>query len=306
MQETNEHRFSRKFINKYIEESITKYHQDKVDKGVQLLNEWLEHWLAPWTDQCESEKHHTTKSGRLSQLSDLNVEQLVMDVMVTIAYYWTPTLFVSVTAQLATRLGFDDRKDSIQTIAEMVTVLCYADAYNITKETRESSLMVANALSLPSELLEAMERSQYLPPMVCKPQILESNYESGYLTHNDSLVLGKDNGHAGDLCLDVINLQNQTALSLDLEFLSSVEEQPNPSKPLDTLDKQHLWNRMKETSYAIYSLLAQQGNQFWLTHKPDKRGRLYAQGYHVTTQGTSFKKASIELHHQEIVEGVPT
>ena len=57
---------------------------------------------------------------------------------------------------------------------------------------------------------------------------------------------------------------------------------------------------------VFITLLAKQGNQFYLTHKVDKRLRLYAQGYHVTTQGSPFKKASIELHKEEIVNGAPT
>jgi len=35
------------------------------------------------------------------------------------------------------------------------------------------------------------------------------------------------------------------------------------------------------------------------------RGRLYSQGYQITTQGTGFKKAAIEFSTQELVEGVP-
>jgi DNA-directed RNA polymerase len=44
---------------------------------------------------------------------------------------------------------------------------------------------------------------------------------------------------------------------------------------------------------------------FHLTHKVDKRGRIYSQGYHVNTQGAAFKKAMIELAKEELIEGVP-
>jgi DNA-directed RNA polymerase len=46
------------------------------------------------------------------------------------------------------------------------------------------------------------------------------------------------------------------------------------------------------------------GNEIYLTNKVDKRGRIYAQGYHITTQGTSFKKAMLELAHEELVTGI--
>ena len=51
--------------------------------------------------------------------------------------------------------------------------------------------------------------------------------------------------------------------------------------------------------------MVSQGNRFYLTHKVDKRGRIYAQGYHITTQGTAFKKAMIELAEPEFIEGAP-
>jgi len=51
--------------------------------------------------------------------------------------------------------------------------------------------------------------------------------------------------------------------------------------------------------------MVSQGNEFYLTNKVDKRGRIYSQGYHINTQGTSFKKAMIDLAHEELVTGMP-
>ena len=124
------------------------------------------------------------------------------------------------------------------------------------------------------------------------------------MSYNDSLILGIGNDHAGDICLDVINTQNQTPLRLATDFLSTVEEQP--SQPIKTADQAHQWKVFKQQSYYIYDMLTKQGNKFWLSHKVDKRGRLYAQGYHVNTQGNPFKKAIVELYNEEIVEGVPS
>jgi DNA-directed RNA polymerase len=43
------------------------------------------------------------------------------------------------------------------------------------------------------------------------------------------------------------------------------------------------------------------GNEFYLTHRYDKRGRCYAQGYHVNPQGNDWNKAVIELAEKEVV-----
>lgn len=53
---------------------------------------------------------------------------------------------------------------------------------------------------------------------------------------------------------------------------------------------------MKAAAFLIH-----QGNEFYLTHKYDKRGRLYSCGYQVSTQGNSFQKAVVELRHKEII-----
>ena len=47
------------------------------------------------------------------------------------------------------------------------------------------------------------------------------------------------------------------------------------------------------------------GNKFYFTHKVDKRGRLYCQGYHINYQSASYKKAMIELANKEIIDGIP-
>jgi hypothetical protein len=50
------------------------------------------------------------------------------------------------------------------------------------------------------------------------------------------------------------------------------------------------------------SLPLQEGNEFCLTHKYDKRGRIYCQGYPVNYQGALWNKAVIQLAAKEIVE----
>ena len=304
LQETNEYRFAKKHIDKYLDTCIreTPDSEAKVHQGVELLSQWLAYWTGPYTDQCKSEKHYNNKKARLSQLNELELEGLVREIFVGIAYFQVPTLYVSVTAQLALRIGLDDHRDAIVTMAELVAVLAATAAFDLTKEDEQSSVMVTSLLYLPTELKDAIARSIYLPPLVCEPQEVASNFESPYLTFNDSLMLGKGNSHLGDLCLDVINTQNKVALKLDTQFLSTVEEEP--TFELDTLEKLQGWENFKYASYGVYNLLVKQGNKFWLHNKVDKRGRLYAQGYHVTTQGSAFKKAMIELHHEEIVNGV--
>lgn len=288
-----ENTFSRKSINTHIDAAIRAdiNSELKVQQGIILIKHWLK------------KDYYKSKAARLAQLDPLSIDQLVRDVFTTIAYYQKPELFVSVTGQLARKFGFDDHRDSIITIAEIVGILCQTDAFDIKKESEQSSLRIVNRLELPTDLVNRMNSSMYLPPMVCQPEIITSNYESGYLTHNDAIMLGQNNSHDGNLCLDIINLQNSIPLKLDLEFLNTVYE--IPTHKLDTKEKSKQWFTFVKNSHAVYDLINEWGSEFWLTNKPDKRGRLYAQGYHITTQGSPFKKAMIGLANEELVTGVP-
>lgn len=292
LQEMNELRFNRKHIDGKIREEI-KDSPEMMAKhalGVTLVHEYM------------AATYYESKDLRIAQLKPMNISNLVMDVFVGIAYAQIPELFTSVSAKLASRLKFNDRTEAITTVAEILAVLCETDAFDITKADKNSSLMVVSRINLSDNLIDFILSSEYLPPMVCEPLELTNNYSSGYLTHNDSLILGSGNHHDGDICLDVLNTINKVAMKLDIEFLSTVEEEPK-HKPKNR-QAQEQWDAFKKQSYQFYSLMVDQGNNFYLTHKVDKRGRIYACGYHISSQGTAFKKASLELSNEELVEGV--
>jgi len=294
IQLVNEYTFSRKFIDKYIRKEIEENPEmmDKLAEGVARL----EHWMV--------QSYYESKEKRLAQLQKLDLEDLVMQCFIASAYCQYPELFTSVTAQLAGRLQFSDREDGIKTIAEIMAVLCMTDVFDITKASVDASLMIESRIPLSSKLIGYIQQSQYLPPMVCCPKDLTKNKQSAYLTHDDSVILGPRNHHNEDVCLDVLNKQNQTPLRIDTNFLSTIEEEP--TFDIDTVEKQKQWTNFKLASYRFYLMIAKQTGEIYLTHKYDKRGRMYAQGYHISTQGTAFKKAMLEFAEQEIVDGVPT
>lgn len=292
-QEMIERRYNRKHIDLYIREEIENDPEmrEKRKQGVALVEDWM------------AGTYYESKMKRIEQLKSLCLDEMVTDIFVGVAYCQRETLFTSVSAQLASRLKFSDKVDAIKTVAELLAVLCQTDAYDIDKVDKFASLTVISRIPLSQTTLNFIEQSEYLPPMVCPPRKLKSNFSSGYLTHNDSLILGKGNHHDGNICLDVLNKMNQVPLKLCTEFLSTVEEVPTFA--IDTPEQQEQWDTFKLQSYRMYSLMVEHDNRFYLTHKVDKRGRIYSSGYHITTQGTAFKKAMIELAEEELVEGVP-
>lgn len=293
LQEMNEERYNRKHIDAKIRKAIDENPDmiKKIQQGVQLVKDYM------------SGQYYDSKMQRIKELQNMDIEAMVKEIFIGVAYSQKPELFTSVSAQMACRLAFNDRREAITTVAELMAVLCNTDAYDITKADKMASLMIQSRIPLPEQIVRFIENSEYLPPMVCKPLELTHNFSSGYLTHNDSLILGTGNHHDGDICLDVLNIMNGVALRIDTDFVSTVEEEP--TFEIKDQEQQELWDAFKRQSYAFYSLMVSQGNRMYLTHKVDKRGRIYAQGYHITTQGTAFKKAMLELANEEKVTGVP-
>lgn len=291
LQRFNELRFNRKHIDLKLVEFIQNdaNMQEGVEDGIEKLKVFL------------SKTYYQSKNERLAPLHQMELRKIVEDVFVGICYIKPGELFTSVSAKLAGRLGFDDKPAAITTMAEILAVLCETNVFDIYKLSKYDSMKVKHNIPLPQELKDFIRDSEYLPPMLCEPRKLVNNYSSGYLTHNDSLILGNGNHHNGDICLDVLNKKNGTPLKLCVEFISKYEEESN--KDFETPEQREQWSNFKRQSYEFYTLMAQQGNKFYLTHKVDKRGRIYAQGYHISTMGTSFKKASIELYEEEVVEG---
>lgn len=295
LQETNERRFAKKHINKYVETFIKEDPalSQKILDGKALLQQWLEG------------EYWDSKNERLAQVATMDLDDLVLQIYVGTAYFSKAELFVSATTQLAAKLGWADKTEAITTMAEICAVLSHTDVFDIDKATShpQSSVVMVSNIELPPAILDAMARSQYVPPMVSIPMEVESNFESPYYTFNESQVLGKQAAHSGNICLDALNLQNRIPLSLNVEFLKAVEEKP--THDIDDRQKSNEWSVFRNQSNETYLMLIQQGNKFYITNKVDKRGRMYAQGYHVTTQGVPHKKAMIELANKEVINGVP-
>lgn len=291
-QSNNELRYNRRFIDIKIKEEITGNvdYMKLIDHGVSSINDYM------------NQDYYSSKNLRIAQLRNLNMHTVVMEILVGIAYCQSPELFTSVTAKLASRLGFDDKTEAITTVAEITAVLCNTDLFDITKVNKYSSLMIVSNMKLSENLLTFINNSQYLPPLVVEPYKLENNFSSAYTTVSESLILGKGNHHNGDICLDVLDIANSVALTINTDFLNKVDEEP--TFELDTVQKTTQWYRFKNQSQYFYQLMMNQGNKFYFNHKVDKRGRIYSCGYHIHSQGNSYKKAMLEFHKQEIVSGV--
>lgn len=287
-----EERFSQQHVSKLLREFTqeSEAFNNKVLEGVKLLENWMK------------QTFHTGKQQRLEQLQYMDLEQLVHGIFRATMYAQRPVLFTAAVAMTVEQLGWDDKPAAIQTMSEILAVLCRTDVFDIFKETKVSSLMLVSRANL-GKISTAMEMIQYMPPMIVEPLEVNNNRDTGYLTLKESLILGgKHNHHEGNICLDVLDIQNRVCLKIDVEFLNSYKE--SPKKALETKEAEENWCQFKKKSDEMYRLVLRTGNKVWLTHRVDVRGRMYAQGYHLNSQGASFKKALLELAKEELVTGI--
>lgn len=160
---------------------------------------------------------------------------------------------------------------------------------------------------IPEHVQMRLDRLQYPLPMVVEPVKVRNNRMTGYETIRGSLML-KGAHKEDDICLDHINRVNAVPLRLNMNVVAFVQNQwknLDKQKPDETLvefrKRQRAFQKYNESAFDVINALTYTNDQFWLTHKYDKRGRTYAQGYHVNYQGNDWNKSCVELAEGELL-----
>lgn len=196
-------------------------------------------------------------------------------------------------------------KGDCQDTADALLMACQIDLVDWNPITEEFIVKY----DITQDVQDDLDRYQFPLPMVVEPRELKTNHDTGYFTSRNSVIL-KDNHHDKDVCLDHLNHMNRIKLTLNNEVAMMIKnEWRNLDKPKDGEDRKEFDKRRKafekydRTARDVMLHLEIGGDGgFYLTHKYDKRGRVYCQGYHVNYQGNTWNKAVIEFANQEIVE----
>lgn len=157
-----------------------------------------------------------------------------------------------------------------------------------------------------------LRQYMYLPPMIIPPLDLCDNGKnrgSGYITQKHDSLLLQDNHHDGELCVDHLNTCNRVPLSINEDMVKTMRnswkniEKQKPDETFEEYQKRlKAFEKYEKDSFLVIALMLEMGNKFYLTHRYDKRGRTYAQGYHVQYQGNDWQKACVELANKEKVK----
>jgi len=197
--------------------------------------------------------------------------------------------------------------DSLQACSDMILKAASVDLM----DWNDLSQKFVIKIDVSDDVKADLERFQYPLPLVVPPKEVSCNTDTGYFISRGSIIL-KKNHHEDDVCLDHINRVNRIKLRLNPETARMVQNQwKHLDRPKEGESKEEFLARQKafekydtvsrEVMEGILTMSSDGG--FWLTHRYDKRGRTYAQGYHVNPQGNAWNKAMVEFHNQEVVNG---
>lgn len=222
-----------------------------------------------------------------------------LDLLVQMALHKRTTLPIMVSIL---RHHFDG-EDASQLTADMILKAAEADLVDWHPIYRQ--LIVV--FDTPADVQEELDRFQYPLPMVVHPKKLADNRDTGYFLSRNSVILRK-NHHEEDVCLDHLNRMNHIKFSIDHDTANMIanrwknldKAKPNETEQ-DFQKRVRAFEKYDRTAKEVLYLLLTYGNEIYLTHKYDKRGRTYCQGYYVTYQGAPWNKAVLELADKEIV-----
>lgn len=288
-------------IHNRIEEEVVKHFQDQIIQGKSLLQEWLDR------------QYWESKQVRLESIRYLDLEKIVVDVLTRVLMLVgnpMPLVSLSGMMHLTDELS---KTYNMLTVMEIYAVLKKVGLYSI--ETSPSDARIVTPLVLPSESGERrIQLGCYLPPLIERPKKLTSNDSSGLHTvSKDSLILGgKVNHHTGTISLDVLNKLNSIEYTLDetIDTEKSFHTTYLTEREYGelTLEDQQMYdlqvsNHHKAREQFNYLKEILRDKKLYFTHKYDKRGRVYSQGFHFNIQGTSYEKACLNLANKEVIHG---
>lgn len=288
-QSTLEHTLHPYHITQDIQEWLLHKYTDEIDSLTTALEEYI------------SQSYWDSKNERLQSINK-DLTQVILNILtqtVLIASDYVPLLTICSSVSFGL-----SRYHDIQTCADVLWLINQTDLILI--DIVDTRYYIQSNMELPDELVNRLNIMCVLPPMLVKPRTLRHNKSCGYLTINkDSLILGdKENYHDECISLDVLNTLNQQALQLDLDICYKFQKEFNSEFDKDTdeyLNQKKTYDKAKEQFEYFRDVI--QDKTIHFTHKVDKRGRVYSQGYQFNCQGSSFEKACLQLKVKEFVEG---
>lgn len=311
LQETVENVYSKRNIRTLIEKDLKD--SPNILAALFTATKFIEDWM--------QEDFFQSKNMEIRKLEGVDLEEMVFNIMIILMqqdfHYFEMTKVVAAAMKCTPFGEVIDELDGdtpskaymrgIACTCSILVILAEADLIDITPAYRSVSgtVMVSLPFSFDGETGKAIKRAKFLPPMLCKPKVIKSNKESGYLSFNSHRITKRLQQHDGDICLDVVNLVNSIPYTLNVGVLNSTEDsfEFKEDKPHDEEKQKQLFdNHILATKQTAIEMIAL-GNKFYFEWFVDYRGRMYDRGYELHIQGNCYKKAMLDFAEPRKIEG---
>lgn len=194
--------------------------------------------------------------------------------------------------------------NNINEIPELLLKAVKADLVDWNNEIEQFIIVY----DISEDVQQEIDTYQYPLPMLVRPLLLENNKDTGYFTFKSSVIL-KNNHHDNDVCLDHLNRSNQVPLTVNQNVVKYVQnkwknlDKVKPGETKADLDKRRkAFAKYDRCSKEVIKTVSDNSDNFYLTHRYDKRGRTYSCGYHINYQSNPWCKAVVEFANKELCE----
>jgi hypothetical protein len=185
---------------------------------------------------------------------------------------------------IAGTIGCADPLDRAKCAAEIIAMAYQCELIEITRVS-DKTLMITTEFELDVDIPEFDKHM----PLFRKPSEVAYN----------PILGNRFKQHDSDVCREHIDTMNAIPLSLEGRIFDILEE--TTKAELETQEQVDDWEVFKVRSDLAYAHVLDKGNEFYLEHSHDTRGRCYCSGYYINYQGNSYKKAIIQLFDKEVV-----
>lgn len=179
---------------------------------------------------------------------------------------------------IANDIRCNDQIDRIKTAAEVIALAYQCDLIVITKKS--DSMVITTEFELDEDI----------------PEFDKHQPEShAYIAETNQILGNRFKQHDKDTCLSHINTMNAVPLALEWRVINELQDKPKKEE----IEDEEAWQDFVRRSQATYQNIGT--DTFYLKHHYDTRGRTYSQGYYINPQGSSYKKAIVQLAKRELI-----
>ena len=293
-----EYQYGKHTIKEIIMKEVKADLGDVIVKGAELIKNYV------------NSDFYKGKGDRVRVIKSMNYVELVTNMLCTAITIEVAEPIQRMVTSVANLLPYSCRLEAARTAAELVVVVSNTDVYDVilAADSETGAIQLISNVILDEATREEIMGKKFLPPMLCVPNLVDSNLASSHLTTGEeSLILGKGNHHYEPLAYDAINIANSIELVLNQDIVKLPELPKEPNRKEDETRSEHrerieAHNHMASASQSVYEALGDK--KFHFGNNYDMRGRMYTHGHHVNIQGSEYKKALIELKTKHLITGV--